>query len=185
MTLTILAFFSELKPHWHVLSIQENIFVERTFHLLPKLFFNLFIFFFLWALFQHVIFLFFLLQENYIILKDLSFSCKYKVTVLPAKSKGRFKAESTFFVTPPCSAFKEKKHKHINCPAEGGKAWSGELPNSSESIYNHQKRVLKSSFRIENARFKTNKNITNAYVGINRNTQQCRFWLVHYYCFVN
>lgn len=56
------------------------------------------------------------------ILKDLSFSCKYKVTVLPAKSKGRFKAESVFFVTPPCSAFKEKKHKHINCPAEGGKA---------------------------------------------------------------
>lgn len=61
------------------------------------------------------------------ILKDLSFSCKYKVTVLPAKSKGRFKAESIFFVTPPCSAFKEKTHKHINCPAEGGKAWSGEL----------------------------------------------------------
>ncbi|NWU00882.1 KALM protein, partial [Urocynchramus pylzowi] len=60
-----------------------------------------------------------LTYENYIILKDLSFSCKYKVTVLPAKSKGRFKAESTFFVTPPCSAFKEKKHKHINCPAEG------------------------------------------------------------------
>lgn len=49
-----------------------------------------------------------LTYENYIILKDLSFSCKYKVTVLPAKSKGRFKAESTFFVTPPCSAFKEK-----------------------------------------------------------------------------
>ncbi|XP_029820618.1 anosmin-1 [Manacus vitellinus] len=60
-----------------------------------------------------------LAYENYIILKDLSFSCKYKVTVLPAKSKGRFKAESTFFVTPPCSAFKEKKHKHINCPTEG------------------------------------------------------------------
>lgn len=56
------------------------------------------------------------------ILKDLSFSCKYKVTVLPATSKGRFKAESIFFVTPSCSAFKEKTHKHINCPAEGGKA---------------------------------------------------------------
>ncbi|NXD16529.1 KALM protein, partial [Nothocercus nigrocapillus] len=60
-----------------------------------------------------------LTYENYIILKDLSFSCKYKVTVLPATSKGRFKAESAFFVTPPCSTFKEKNHKHINCPAEG------------------------------------------------------------------
>ncbi|NXH20704.1 KALM protein, partial [Bucco capensis] len=60
-----------------------------------------------------------LTYENYMILKDLSFSCKYKVTVLPAKSKGRFKAESIFFVTPPCSAFKEKKQKHIHCPAEG------------------------------------------------------------------
>ncbi|XP_009331691.1 PREDICTED: anosmin-1 [Pygoscelis adeliae] len=52
-----------------------------------------------------------LTYENYMILKDLSFSCKYKVTVLPAKSKGRYKAESIFFVTPPCSAFKEKNHK--------------------------------------------------------------------------
>ncbi|XP_038028980.2 anosmin-1 isoform X4 [Anas platyrhynchos] len=60
-----------------------------------------------------------LTYENYMILKDLSFACKYKVTVLPAKSKGRFKAESIFFVTPPCSAFKERNHKHINCPAEG------------------------------------------------------------------
>ncbi|XP_066838435.1 anosmin-1 isoform X3 [Anser cygnoides] len=60
-----------------------------------------------------------LTYENYMILKDLSFACKYKVTVLPAKSKGRFKAESIFFVTPPCSAFKEKNHKHINCLAEG------------------------------------------------------------------
>ncbi|XP_009695589.1 PREDICTED: anosmin-1-like, partial [Cariama cristata] len=34
-----------------------------------------------------------LTYENYMILKDLSFSCKYKVTVLPTKSKGRFKAE--------------------------------------------------------------------------------------------
>lgn len=55
------------------------------------------------------------------ILKDLSFSCRYKVTVLPAKSKSRFKAESIFFVTPPCAVFKEKAHKHINCAAEEGK----------------------------------------------------------------
>lgn len=55
------------------------------------------------------------------ILKDLSFSCRYKVTVLPAKSKSRFKAESIFFVTPPCAVFKEKAHKHINCAGEEGK----------------------------------------------------------------
>uniref|UniRef100_A0A8C9EQF1 Anosmin 1 n=1 Tax=Pavo cristatus TaxID=9049 RepID=A0A8C9EQF1_PAVCR len=57
-------------------------------------------------------------SSAFIVRKDLSFSCKYKVTVLPAKSKSRFKAESIFFVTPPCSAFKEKTHKHINCAAE-------------------------------------------------------------------
>lgn len=63
------------------------------------------------------------------ILKDLSFSCKYKVTVLPAKSKSRFKAESIFFVTPSCSAFKEKTHKYINCAAEEGKHDLQNLPN--------------------------------------------------------
>ncbi|XP_053864141.1 anosmin-1 isoform X4 [Malaclemys terrapin pileata] len=61
-----------------------------------------------------------LTYENYIILQDLSFSCKYKVTVQPARSKGRLKAESIFFTTPPCSALKGKNHKHITCPAEGG-----------------------------------------------------------------
>ncbi|XP_053864115.1 anosmin-1 isoform X1 [Malaclemys terrapin pileata] len=60
-----------------------------------------------------------LTYENYIILQDLSFSCKYKVTVQPARSKGRLKAESIFFTTPPCSALKGKNHKHITCPAEG------------------------------------------------------------------
>uniref|UniRef100_K7FAI0 Anosmin 1 n=1 Tax=Pelodiscus sinensis TaxID=13735 RepID=K7FAI0_PELSI len=51
-----------------------------------------------------------LTYENYIILQDLSFSCKYKVTVQPARSKGRLKAESIFFTTPPCSALKGKSH---------------------------------------------------------------------------
>uniref|UniRef100_A0A8C8S0E6 Anosmin-1 n=1 Tax=Pelusios castaneus TaxID=367368 RepID=A0A8C8S0E6_9SAUR len=60
-----------------------------------------------------------LTHENYIILQDLSFSCKYKVTVQPARSKGRLKAESIFFTTPPCSALKGKNHKHISCPPEG------------------------------------------------------------------
>uniref|UniRef100_A0A6I8MYM3 Anosmin-1 n=1 Tax=Ornithorhynchus anatinus TaxID=9258 RepID=A0A6I8MYM3_ORNAN len=57
-------------------------------------------------------------QENYIILQDLSFSCKYKVTVQPTRSKGRLKAESIFFTTPPCSALRGKNHKHISCPSE-------------------------------------------------------------------
>uniref|UniRef100_A0A8C8RZJ6 Anosmin-1 n=1 Tax=Pelusios castaneus TaxID=367368 RepID=A0A8C8RZJ6_9SAUR len=38
---------------------------------------------------------------------------------LPARSKGRLKAESIFFTTPPCSALKGKNHKHISCPPEG------------------------------------------------------------------
>ncbi|XP_039708163.1 anosmin-1 isoform X2 [Pteropus medius] len=54
-------------------------------------------------------------QENYIILQDLSFSCKYKVTVQPSRPKGRLKAESIFFTTPACSALKGKSHKVISC----------------------------------------------------------------------
>lgn len=67
------------------------------------------------------------LQENFIILQDLSFSCKYKVTVQPARSKGRLKAKSIFFSTPPCSDLKEKKHKHVSCPTEEGKQKSEKL----------------------------------------------------------
>ncbi|XP_074215212.1 anosmin-1 [Camelus bactrianus] len=59
-------------------------------------------------------------QENYMILQDLSFSCKYKVTVQPARPKGRLKAETAFFTTPPCSALKAKNHKHVSCPGEAG-----------------------------------------------------------------
>ncbi|XP_020861902.1 anosmin-1 isoform X1 [Phascolarctos cinereus] len=61
-----------------------------------------------------------LAHENYIILQDLAFSCKYKVTVQPARPKGRLKEESIFFTTPPCSALKGKHHKHNSCPGEGG-----------------------------------------------------------------
>ncbi|XP_015278455.1 PREDICTED: anosmin-1 [Gekko japonicus] len=57
--------------------------------------------------------------ENYIILQNLSFSCKYKVTVQPTRSKGRLKSESIFFTTPSCSDLKGKKHMHISCPTEG------------------------------------------------------------------
>ncbi|XP_059765880.1 anosmin-1 [Balaenoptera ricei] len=59
-------------------------------------------------------------QENYMILQDLSFSCKYKVTVQPTRPKGRLKAETVFFTTPPCSALKGKSHKHVSCPSDAG-----------------------------------------------------------------
>ncbi|KAK2489873.1 hypothetical protein MC885_020325, partial [Smutsia gigantea] len=59
-------------------------------------------------------------QENYIILQDLSFSCKYKVTVQPTQPKGHLKAETVFFTTPPCSALKGKTHRHVSCPGEAG-----------------------------------------------------------------
>ncbi|XP_071076347.1 anosmin-1 [Desmodus rotundus] len=58
-------------------------------------------------------------QENYIILQDLSFSCKYKVTVQPAGPKGRLKAHTVFFRTPPCSALKGKSRTHASCPGQG------------------------------------------------------------------
>lgn len=60
-------------------------------------------------------------QENYLILQDLAFSCKYKVTVLPA---GRRKAETVFFTTPACSELKSKSHKLSRCPGEAGPALS-------------------------------------------------------------
>ncbi|XP_017736931.1 PREDICTED: anosmin-1 [Rhinopithecus bieti] len=59
-------------------------------------------------------------HENYIILQDLSFSCKYKVTVQAIRPKGHSKAEAIFFTTPPCSALKGKSHKPIGCPGEAG-----------------------------------------------------------------
>uniref|UniRef100_A0A670XMM7 Anosmin-1 n=1 Tax=Pseudonaja textilis TaxID=8673 RepID=A0A670XMM7_PSETE len=57
--------------------------------------------------------------ENYIILQNLSFSCKYKVTVHPVRSNGQLKSESIFFTTPPCSDLKGKKHKYVSCVAKG------------------------------------------------------------------
>ncbi|XP_069319946.1 anosmin-1 [Eulemur rufifrons] len=63
-------------------------------------------------------------HENYIILQDLSFSCKYKVTVQPIRPKGHSKAETVFFATPPCSALKGKSHKHVSCPGDAGHALS-------------------------------------------------------------
>jgi hypothetical protein len=64
----------------------------------------------------------FLAQENYINLPDLLFSCKYKVTVHMLKSKRRAKDESTTFLTPSCATIRNKSHKHIPCPGEGGES---------------------------------------------------------------
>ncbi|XP_002831409.2 anosmin-1 isoform X1 [Pongo abelii] len=63
-------------------------------------------------------------HENYIILQDLSFSCKYKVTVQPIRPKSHSKAEAVFFTTPPCSALKGKSHKPVGCPGESGRVLS-------------------------------------------------------------
>ncbi|KAM6151446.1 anosmin-1 [Rhynchocyon petersi] len=59
-------------------------------------------------------------HENYIILQDLSFSCKYKVLVQPIQPTGPAKVETIFFTTPPCSALKRKGRKHASCPGEAG-----------------------------------------------------------------
>ncbi|KAL4635723.1 anosmin-1-like isoform X2 [Arapaima gigas] len=59
-------------------------------------------------------------QENYVNLPGLLFACKYKVTVLVIKSKGRSKAETTTFLTPPCSVVQGKSLKPVHCHGEGG-----------------------------------------------------------------
>ncbi|XP_076839207.1 anosmin-1a [Brachyhypopomus gauderio] len=57
-------------------------------------------------------------QENYASLPGLQFSCKYKVTLQPAGSKGQTQAVSTFFYTPACSAIQGKSPKPIRCPGQ-------------------------------------------------------------------
>lgn len=59
-------------------------------------------------------------QENYLILRDLAFSCKYQVTVQPTGLRGPSKAETLFFRTPPCSALQGKSRAHLSCPGEAG-----------------------------------------------------------------
>ncbi|ELK30204.1 Anosmin-1 [Myotis davidii] len=59
-------------------------------------------------------------QENYLILQDLAFSCKYQVTVQPTGLRGTSKAETLFFRTPPCAALQGKSHAHLSCPGEAG-----------------------------------------------------------------
>ncbi|XP_006835765.1 PREDICTED: anosmin-1 [Chrysochloris asiatica] len=59
-------------------------------------------------------------RENYIILHDLRFSCKYKVMVQPVRPQGHGMVETMLFTTPPCSALKGKDNKHPPCPGEPG-----------------------------------------------------------------
>ncbi|MBZ3889406.1 Anosmin-1, partial [Sciurus carolinensis] len=63
-------------------------------------------------------------HENYMILQDLSFSCKYKVSVQPIRPNSHSKAETIFFSTPPCSALKGKSHKYLQCPGDSGPVFS-------------------------------------------------------------
>ncbi|XP_006892415.1 PREDICTED: anosmin-1-like [Elephantulus edwardii] len=60
-------------------------------------------------------------HENYILLQDLAFSCKYKVLLQPVRPVGPASVEAAFFTTPPCSAFKGKSHRHPSCPGEAGR----------------------------------------------------------------
>ncbi|XP_053529417.1 anosmin-1 isoform X2 [Artibeus jamaicensis] len=83
-------------------------------------------------------------QENYIILQDLSFSCKYQVTVQPAGPKGHLKAQTVFFRTPPCSALKGKSRGHTSCPGHGHAGH--DLPKVPAKPEN-----LSASFAIQNA----------------------------------
>ncbi|XP_027627341.1 anosmin-1 [Tupaia chinensis] len=83
-------------------------------------------------------------HENYIILQDLSFSCKYKVTIQPVRQKGHSKAEAASFTTPPCSSLKGKSYKHISCPGEAGHALSKVLAkpeNLSASFIVHDMNI--------------------------------------------
>lgn len=61
-------------------------------------------------------------QENYVILPDLAFSCKYKVTVQPVRPQGHLKPKTVFFSTPPCAALRGKSLKVVHCPRDSGPA---------------------------------------------------------------
>lgn len=61
-----------------------------------------------------------LLQENFVSLQGLLFSCKYKVLLQPISKKSRPLAESTSFFTPSCATIQAKNPKLIPCPGETG-----------------------------------------------------------------
>lgn len=53
-------------------------------------------------------------QENHMVLEDLAFACKYRVTVVPTRPRGWAQAE-TIFSTLPCAELKGKGHGHASC----------------------------------------------------------------------
>ncbi len=59
-----------------------------------------------------------LLQENFINLPGLLFSCKYRITVHSLSAKRRSKDESIFFLTPSCATLQSKSVKPIACPGD-------------------------------------------------------------------
>uniref|UniRef100_A0A671Q3W0 Anosmin-1-like n=1 Tax=Sinocyclocheilus anshuiensis TaxID=1608454 RepID=A0A671Q3W0_9TELE len=59
-----------------------------------------------------------LLQENFINLPGLLFSCKYRVTVHTLNAKRRSKDESISFLTPSCATLRSKSVKPIACPGD-------------------------------------------------------------------
>ncbi len=59
-----------------------------------------------------------LLQENFINLPGLLFSCKYRVTVHTLSAKRRSKDESIFFLTPSCATLQSKSAKPVACPGD-------------------------------------------------------------------
>ncbi|KAM4710895.1 anosmin-1-like isoform 2-T2 [Anableps anableps] len=57
-------------------------------------------------------------RKNFVSLRGLLFSCKYKVLLQPVSSKSRRLAESSSFLTPSCAAIQAKSPKTIKCPEE-------------------------------------------------------------------
>ncbi|XP_055370270.1 anosmin-1a isoform X2 [Betta splendens] len=55
-------------------------------------------------------------QENFVSLRGLLFSCKYKVLLQPISRKTRPPAESAAFLTPSCASIQAKDPKPIACP---------------------------------------------------------------------
>ncbi|XP_012585687.1 PREDICTED: anosmin-1 [Condylura cristata] len=72
-------------------------------------------------------------RENHLILRDLLFSCKYKVTVHPGRPDGRRKPETVFFTTPPCPALRGRGQGQLPCPG-GADATPAELPAKPENL---------------------------------------------------
>lgn len=61
-----------------------------------------------------------LIQESFVSLQGLLFSCKYKVLLQPVSKKSHPPSERTSFFTPSCASIQAKSPKPITCPGEKG-----------------------------------------------------------------